>query len=1088
MFKLGCLLLLLFCTTSCISGGSDDTTQNDKPPINDDQKQYKENMIDFSGIPMTQYLTENDESGVNVVNVKINQVSAKALATNANKDKEKGIYRVNVKLLAGQKNVSADYLKTRDCNFDINNNKLSCSIYFNQFTAPEIYTLSFSYDGVDQLKQILLYVADRKFEFQEASKDKVHRKATEYNVSLIFQTDLAADKISIPLSVTEGLCIIDTTSNGSGSHPDGSPCLAAPICEYDAKSDTTSRYCFITYTVRDTITKNGQNIGVYQPKEDQNLVIKDLQVSPYFPKVCAINGIELYNDVNNPNKEPLSRLDMHSTKTNDPTKFQVLFCNASQDETVSSNITLTKANTKPMINFESAICVNDAICVKDPIPKSTTVTINNGDSKLFSLKYNSSDAAYIKNNLDKFSGMDLLFHSDGSQVVPDKKLQIINPDAISFLKMAEVSKDIDQEDQFDSPLGDLPLFAHQESIKNVYMKGFNIKGGNDNKLYLRQCLHLDGINKDYKDCVYDYDDMTGGTKETKKSVKSENCQITEDDIRTNVCITQFTNNTLGAGLETVKVTDFPLSVKISQEDPKPADADIVETDISPVKSIGTEEKCFKLIPVVQNVKYHLRIGADKISQLSGVALDLKFGYQFNGAEIPTLFSSGIIPVKIKPQPYLFYPTDTRIIAVPSVKDETHIDKFFVTVKPGPSDDPNRGPIAKHKLRLILADKTLVDSSGSVKMKNFKVLHMVGEDDIKDEKFTVANNSGNECTITDTRPDNGCWCIFPASDDSKSCNFEIKGSGVNGDIIKLKYVDYVTGNPIALDTTIKAEFKFFQKPVTFITRDNIFNDDISLSYDASSMTPVQKVTTKDEYTGEDTKEYPKNIFESNAFFYGDGYYVEHSSNNNKYNDRIVITNFPGANSPGDGWWQQVLPKVTLSGKGLSLSIKGVISFYRYDTHDKGKLFKFWRQVENDYDRPEIDNYDFFLPANTPVVRGGAEFSKNQLDNRDWFDDNAWDFLKNMNPYNFNGSTYVSYGARGYNHVFFKSIHACYIRARYSKGITDNTNNSQDYRLVQSSSNASSICIETEREFSQDTFNLCGSKLSTDENNFIKKCRD
>lgn len=921
MFKIGCLFLLLFCATSCINGGADDTPQDKKPPVKDDQKQYKENLLDFSGVPMTQYLAENNDLGVNIVNINLNKASAKVLADNVNK----GVYKVNVKLLAGQDNVSGRQLKTPDCTFDINSNKSSCQISFFKFANPGVYTLSFSYDGIEQTKQIFLYVADRQLEFKDDAEAEIHKKATEYNVGLILHTDLSSDKLSVPLSVTDGLCVIDTGSNGSSLHPAGSPCLDSPVCEYESKSDTTSKVCFITYTVRDTINKNSQNIGIYLPKAD----IKDLQAKPYFPKVCGITGIELYNDDSEPNKEPLSALDMHS-KENPTKSFQVLFCDARQDKTADSEVTITKANTQPISGFESAILINDQST--NPIKE----TIQNGKFSVLSLKY--SDKDDVKKNIDKFAGMDINFDGKGAQDIISKKLVITNPGVIAFLKMAETADDLNQNNSFDSPIADIHLHAHQESVKNVFIKGFNISS-DKNDLYLQQCLHLEGNNKTveqyYRNCGYDYEYM-GNSGMTTGHSTSTDCTFNKPE-QTNICITQFDNQEPNAEWATVKVTDFPLTINMSKYD----DPDAISSDISPVvfndenQSGAATKPLKKDVPIMKGVKYHLELSAKQIPQLSGAFLELNFGYKDSTFVDKTLFSSGKLLVKIEPQEYQYFPKKIRTIAVPEEAESVeHIDKFFVTVRPGVGGD-----MAPHKLKLVLADQNIVGpDKKTITLKNFHVYHMVADDIEKDGYVTLGDNSKdpkNECTITDTKPtasstvDKGCWCYYPkasTSNDANSCNFEIRASGKTGDSVRVKFVNYATGNPVVIDGTMGADFQSFGKSMMFAVRDTgafkLDDSKFRVSFPDSSQVLVAKTTLASDPK---IKDYPEAVFNADSFFYGEGYSIVNSADR----DNFVITNFPGKNT-----WQNSgsidVPRIKLyTGDGTVCDIPSAFKMSNVD---------------------------------------------------------------------------------------------------------------------------------------------------------------
>ncbi len=887
--------LLISCISSCVSGadGGNNQQNNTTPILDPDKAKYAENILDFGNVQLKQYLAQstNEDTYIQIdanTTVKIEKNDAPNPRNNfsiyLNKNSAKGLnpdkyqnlsYDIHMKAISSSsQDVTNEILNDSICR--INYKDGACTVRFKAMYKPGIYTLKFSYQGIDVNKQIILYVASRQVWFFDSTKDQLHTLGPVYNMSLHFQSNLPEEAVSIPLTNDYNTFNIIKVGDRSGDK------LQNPVCEFAATNDSLPRVCDISYK----LIAGGSNHAVISAHTTQALRVFDLAGGDYKPGMCVLDGLELLQMPNEgPNKSqeqsPLAPVIALATEDADKNSvtFLAYYCVVNNSSKAENQFKLDIDKIAPVgknINIDVFnVLIGDNKDNLTTFDINQPTTIGNGQYKVIKLQYNQDK--YNKEQLKMFGSANFQFIvTDGLQHVLTAGFELDNPSSQSYLRINEIANNITNPDyDINGDTTAKSISSHSTDAGALYIQANNLQHSNGQKytLTMNTCFNVNELeaqgiilaNKKYdandSTCLISYNFTPAGGRETTFNINEAN-----------ILISYFNED----GKEII----LPRGQKPNDNNG--------ELKLLDLKNAST--------PTLINIK------ATTVYPDMNAKITIKFyATQINGGSSSTqaiALKPGQLDISLIAQQYLVSPDvkpddPKKLVAFHDVvntnikNDTEHTDKFFVRIKPG-----GNAQTKSHALYLKIVSSSnpdiVIKATHMKKQENIDRNNIIMQmaDNICDEDGCSSDDvvqlstiNGIECTVSAHIP-SGTDNII---EDAAACNFEIISyNQKDADNVVLGLFDK-QGNNAKLISNQQIYIKYIGS-----------GNDINMGFDRYGPNIVLDGTTKKGVifpvntvipvvkVGND---WADNIFTANAFF------------NSRYNsyvkdNKLQIVNFPG----------------------------------------------------------------------------------------------------------------------------------------------------------------------------------------------------
>ncbi len=851
------LVIIFGLLVSCTNGTEDSGGQSaPKPPVEDPDKiKYSENLLDFSRVPLKQYLVQSKDTKAHSENnfyIFLNLGSAKGLEPQKYLETS---YDINMSVELNNNDVTNTVLSNANsvCKLTYSGDH-SCQIIFQAIKNTGVYTLKFSYHGININKQILLYVATRSGLFVDNQKDDMHIVDGNYNVDLQLKSNLPDEDLIVPLTYTEGsICITqvgDTDAKGQGTE-----CIQDPKCKYLPQIGDLERSCIIKYR----LLKGGSNHPTIEVNQTTNYLRRFEIPGNYEPFTCLKDGLELIKSKSD--KSPLGQtvsLHINESESQDFTAFYCASDNTSQAvEQLSLDLNQIEPENHVTTDAFAFFYGEGGV---DQFKIKSKIEINNGEYKPLKVKYNPDSIEKLK--YFGSANVDFTVTGNRGEELGKSSFLLANPDQITFLRMGTEESSIDKKDMGNDTKS-ITVYSHNlENYREIFMKPDNLKYSGNSTLVMTTCFILGDENdpnisdKQYdineKDCLISYQYTVN--KVVRKFTVSDDANITVG----------YYPDRPGAPL--VKLPRGAMPSDVSKDD---------------------------LLKLKNGQHFALHIDATEVYPDLKASLNIRFyeqkikiddkGHVTPENDPKVHFTPGDLKVDLIAQPYLIEPSPDKNLLAFSSQAIDHADKFYMRVRPGADSS-----FKSHKIRLKM------DPASSNGEFTIKAYHMEKEED-KNNPFVMADNCigdscSNQCLIADkgSAVSTGCECTIPETgttvSDAIACNFEIVSYGQKGgNYVKLILVDE-KNRPIS-DQALVVHYVYSGDDIKIVVRDQKFfgikdGKDIQnlLYFSENAVSHVFK---------DDAGSWNDSIFKPDAFF--------NSSMNmiaNSQKSMIEIINFPG----------------------------------------------------------------------------------------------------------------------------------------------------------------------------------------------------
>ncbi len=831
--------LLLSCTN-----GADDTggKSSPKPPVEDKDKiTYAENMLDFSRVPLKQYLaqSQNNETCVeNYFDIFLNLGSAKGLEPQKYLETS---YDINMAVELNNKDVTNTILVNPICKLTYNGDH-ACKIIFKPIKTAGIYTLKFSYQGININKQILLHVATRTGWFDDNQKNELHILGVNYNVNLQLKSNLPADDLKIPLTYTEDTICIKQIGDKSAKDQ-GTECIQNPKCEYSPQSGDLPRSCNITYQ----LLKGGENHPLIQVNTTD--YFRKFEVLNYQPLTCLREGLELIKSKEDP--KSIGTSIFLDSKSKEPKFFTAYYCAFNQTSEATKDLKLDVNNIQPNnVNFKDALrfsLTNKDGTVKD-FPIGGTLSIENGSYNIIHVQYNPQYKNPDELHMFGTANVGFVLTDGNSHSIGAADFTLMNPSRIKYLRMNTVSNSIDNED-IAKDTTSLVFKSHNlENNKELFIKPHNLSYPGQSTLIMKTCfiqtsgitpLEYESEGNDPYSCLvkYEYTDA-----KNKKQI------ATLDDA--NITVGYYSGDRLVS---------------------------------LPRGAIPAVAKAEDLLKLKEGEMYTIYIDATGVYPDLKSHLQLKFYEQDtdNRARAAEHFTSGDLDISLEAQDYLVDPSAEKNLLAFTANNSDHADKFYMRVRPG-----NNSSFKAHKIRLKI-DKD--SSNGNFTIKAY---HMEKQESLENPLVMADNCIGDSCNNQCILAEKGavagkyCECTIPEKgttvSDTIACNFELVSYGQKvGDYVQFVLVDEKDRSISDQILSVKYKDGGGDMNMSFDKLAPTFNFFDGTTIKNAVIFPEDKVT----HVIKKGNDWDEAIFNPNAFF---------NSRVNMFskNGSITIINYPG----------------------------------------------------------------------------------------------------------------------------------------------------------------------------------------------------
>ncbi len=855
-----CFLVIIFgLLVSCTNGTEDSGGQSaPKPPVEDPDKiKYSENLLDFSRVPLKQYLVQSKDTKAHSENnfyIFLNLGSAKGLEPQKYLETS---YDINMSVELNNNDVTNTVLSNANsvCKLTYSGDH-SCQIIFQAIKNTGVYTLKFSYHGININKQILLYVATRSGLFVDNQKDDMHIVDGNYNVDLQLKSNLPDEDLIVPLTYTEGsICITqvgDTDAKGQGTE-----CIQDPKCKYLPQIGDLERSCIIKYR----LLKGGSNHPTIEVNQTTNYLRRFEIPGNYEPFTCLKDGLELIKSKSD--KSPLGQtvsLHINESESQDFTAFYCASDNTSQAvEQLSLDLNQIEPENHVTTDAFAFFYGEGGV---DQFKIKSKIEINNGEYKPLKVKYNPDSIEKLK--YFGSANVDFTVTGNRGEELGKSSFLLANPDQITFLRMGTEESSIDKKDMGNDTKS-ITVYSHNlENYREIFMKPDNLKYSGNSTLVMTTCFILGDENdpnisdKQYdineKDCLISYQYTVN--KVVRKFTVSDDANITVG----------YYPDRPGAPL--VKLPRGAMPSDVSKDD---------------------------LLKLKNGQHFALHIDATEVYPDLKASLNIRFYEENIKTEDRVHFTPGDLRVDLIAQPYLVAPENKNLLSFLTLKakdadkaDNRYMDKFYIRAIQGES-----ASFKSHKIRFAILDK----SASSVTIKGYHMTIPEQYDD-NNRPITMADNKcaegsctkENECTLSENGDSSNkyCECTIPDTgskeEDSAACDFELISSGQSdGDYVKIGLFDQK--NRQISNQKIEIKYHYAGEDIKFRVRNtDLFGISDGKDIKNSVYFPIDQIT---QVKKDSSDNWNNDIFESNAFFNSSiNMFVDHTNN------MIHVINFPG----------------------------------------------------------------------------------------------------------------------------------------------------------------------------------------------------